>query len=71
MSMHVRMRIFGFPVAAAAAVAVLGLMGPAARAAAPAVDAQTCVAAGGSVEYDSATGQWVCIGGTYNKEPVA
>lgn len=65
-----RTRLLGF--SAAVVVAVLALLGPAAQAATPGpgVDAQTCVSGGGSVEYDSATGQWTCVGGTYNTTPI-
>ncbi|MFF3860552.1 hypothetical protein [Streptomyces sp. NPDC002209] len=55
---------------AAAILAVLGVMGPAAQAAAPAATGAECVAGTGSVEYNSATGQWTCIGGTHNGEPI-
>ncbi|MEW2412389.1 hypothetical protein AB0953_01475 [Streptomyces sp. NPDC046866] len=60
-----RKQFLGF--IAAAILSVLGAVSTAAaHAAAPAVDAQTCATGGGSVEYDSSTGLWTCIGGTYD-----
>ncbi|MEU6867263.1 hypothetical protein ABZ924_29125 [Streptomyces sp. NPDC046876] len=66
-----RRRLLGF--AAAVALAALGITCPVAAQAAvtPAVDARTCTAHHGSVEYDSATGLWTCIGGTYDGEPIS
>ncbi|TDU77106.1 MULTISPECIES: hypothetical protein [Streptomyces] len=55
---------------AAVILAVLGVMVPAAQAAAPAVTGPECVAGTGSVEYNSATGQWTCVGGTRNGAPI-
>lgn len=63
-----RTRLLGF--IAAVTVAALGAMAPVAQAAVPGVDAQKCVSAGGSVEYDSGTGLWTCIGGDYNGEAI-
>ncbi|MEV0410454.1 hypothetical protein AB0I68_06455 [Streptomyces sp. NPDC050448] len=64
-----RTRLLGFT--AAVILAVLGVMSPAAQAAVPAVDAHTCTDVGkGSVEYNSATGLWTCIGGKYDGEPI-
>ncbi|MCX5146630.1 hypothetical protein OHB36_07465 [Streptomyces sp. NBC_00320] len=67
-----RKRLLGF--IAALMLAVLGLMGPAAQAAVsvsvPAVDEPKCMKAKGTVEYESATGLWTCIGGTYDGEPI-
>ncbi|MEV6727467.1 MULTISPECIES: hypothetical protein [unclassified Streptomyces] len=61
-------RLLGF--AAAVILAVLGVMSPAAQAAAPAVDAPTCLAGRGTVEYNSATGLWTCIDGEHDGEPI-
>ncbi|GAA0280915.1 hypothetical protein GCM10010302_18350 [Streptomyces polychromogenes] len=64
-----RTRLLGL--ATAAMVVVLGLMGPAAQAAAaPRVSGDDCVTGGGSVQYDSIVGQWTCIGGTHADEPI-
>jgi hypothetical protein len=64
-----RTRLLGF--AAALILAALGVTAaPAAQADLPRVDAQTCVSGGGSVEYDASSGQWICIGGTYDTQPI-
>lgn len=63
-----RTRLLGF--ATAVILAVLGIMSPAAQAAAPAVDTPTCLAGTGTVEYNSATGLWTCIGGEHDGEPI-
>ncbi|RST00196.1 hypothetical protein EF910_32740 [Streptomyces sp. WAC07149] len=60
--------------AAALLLAALAVAGPAAQAAAPAavpaVDGPTCVAHDGSVEYDSVSGLWICVGGRYDGESI-
>ncbi|MEV6954400.1 hypothetical protein [Streptomyces sp. NPDC051183] len=64
-----RARLLGF--AAAVVLAALGVIGPVAQAAVPAIDGPTCVADKvGKVEYDSSTGLWTCIGGKYDGEPI-
>ncbi|MEU9177991.1 hypothetical protein AB0C90_14205 [Streptomyces sp. NPDC048550] len=63
-----RTRLFGF--VAAVVLAVLGVMSPATQAAVPAVGGPACTAAHGSVEYNSATGLWTCIGGSHDGEPI-
>ncbi|WP_042802220.1 hypothetical protein [Streptomyces sp. C] len=55
---------------AALVLAALGVAAPAAQAAAPAVDGPTCVAHDGSVEYDSVSGLWICVGGRYDGESI-
>ncbi|MGG8409851.1 hypothetical protein ACM614_26365 [Streptomyces sp. 12297] len=61
--------------AAALLAASLAFTAPAAQAApspkpSSTTDAQQCVTGGGTVEYDSDTGQWTCKGGKYNKQPI-
>ncbi len=65
-----RARLLGFTVALV--LTALGLIGPAAQAAAPLprVDEKTCTEGHGTVEYDSATGLWTCIDGKYDGEPI-
>ncbi|MET9883793.1 hypothetical protein ABZZ20_11730 [Streptomyces sp. NPDC006430] len=63
-----RIRLLGFT--AAVILAVLGAMGPVAQAAAPGVDGQKCTTGGGSVEYNSSSGLWTCVGGQYSGESV-
>lgn len=67
-----RRRFLGFT--AALVLAVLGTAAPVAQAAAPAVTGPECVketAEGrGTVEYDSSTALWTCIGGMYDGEPI-
>lgn len=63
-----RTRILGF--LAAVVLAALGAAAPTAQAAVPAIDGPTCVAAGGSVEYDSASGLWICAGGPHDGESI-
>ncbi|MCP3754001.1 hypothetical protein [Streptomyces sp. TBY4] len=68
-----RRRILGFT--AALALAVLGTSAPGAQAAVPVVTGPECVRetvdyGKGSVEYDSSTGLWTCIGGRYDGEPI-
>ncbi|MGW2268877.1 hypothetical protein [Streptomyces yangpuensis] len=55
---------------AAAVLAVLGATTPAAQAAAPAIDGQMCTDEGGTVEYESTKGSWVCVDGKYNGKPI-
>lgn len=59
-----RTRLLGFT--AAVILAALGAMGPVAQAA----DGPTCVAGHGTVEYDSSTGLWTCMGGKHDGEPI-
>ncbi|MFC9294492.1 hypothetical protein ACFTWH_14550 [Streptomyces sp. NPDC057011] len=67
--MRTRPRLLGF--ATAVMLAALGVLGPAAQAAAPGdVDRQKCEYTGGKVEYDSSTGLWTCIGGEHDQEAV-
>ncbi|MFE5806003.1 hypothetical protein [Streptomyces sp. NPDC056491] len=62
-----RTRLLGFTTAVV--LAVLGAAVPAAQAAAvPAVTGPTCIKGQGTVEYDSTTGLYTCIGGTYDTE---
>ncbi|GEC07103.1 hypothetical protein SSP24_47580 [Streptomyces spinoverrucosus] len=63
-----RTRLLGLT--AAVILAALGAMGPVAQAAVPAVDGPTCVAGHGTVEYDSSTGLWTCMGGKHDGEPI-
>lgn len=63
-----RTRFFGL--LAAALLAALGAMGPAAQAATPVIDGPTCVQGGGTVEYDSASGLWICVKGHYDGESI-
>ncbi|WP_327736049.1 hypothetical protein OG749_21835 [Streptomyces nojiriensis] len=64
-----RTRIPAF--AATLVLAALGAAVPVAQAAAPAIPGPTCTAAKGAVEYDSATGQWTCIGGEHDGELIS
>ncbi|MGZ9934125.1 hypothetical protein ACXNSR_30090 [Streptomyces sp. NC-S4] len=63
-----RTRLLGF--IAAALLVALGAVAPAAQAAVHGVDGQTCIDGGGSVEYESAQGSWVCVGGTSGGQPI-
>ncbi|MFD0357391.1 hypothetical protein ACFVHW_27170 [Streptomyces sp. NPDC127110] len=65
-----RTRLLGLT--AVVVLAVLGATGAAAQSAVPAVDAQTCVAHRGTVEYDSASGLWICVNpdGPYDGESI-
>ncbi|MCX4628746.1 hypothetical protein [Streptomyces sp. NBC_01443] len=63
-----RTRLLGFT--AAVILAVFGAMSPAAHASLPAPDVPTCTQGGGTAEYNAATGQWTCIGGSHNGEPI-
>ncbi|MFG2985207.1 hypothetical protein ACGFYQ_28765 [Streptomyces sp. NPDC048258] len=64
-----RRRLLGFT--AAVILTALGAMGSVAQAAVPGVDGQTCMSGGGTVEYDSDTGRWICVDGKYNDEPIS
>ncbi|MFD9407827.1 hypothetical protein ACFWBN_12550 [Streptomyces sp. NPDC059989] len=63
-----RTRLLGF--IATVVLAALGAMGPAAQAAVPAVGGPACVAGGGTVEYDSGAGLWICVNGSYDGESI-
>lgn len=70
-----RRRFLGFT--AALVLAVVGTTtatASVAQAAAPAVTGPECVAVTaegqGTVEYDSSTALWTCIGGKYDGEPI-
>ncbi|MET9963258.1 hypothetical protein ABZ128_30035 [Streptomyces sp. NPDC006326] len=63
-----RTRLVGFT--AALMLAVLGAAVPVAHAVVPAVTGPTCVKGKGSVEYDSGTGLWTCIGGKYDGQSI-
>ncbi len=63
-----RTRLLGF--IAAVILAGLGAVGSVAQAAVPRVDGQTCVSGGGTVEYDSGSGLWSCVGGTHGGQPI-
>ncbi|MFB6616279.1 hypothetical protein ACIGFK_32585 [Streptomyces sp. NPDC085524] len=63
-----RRRILAFT--AALVLAVLGAALPVAQAAAPAVTGPDCEKMGGTVEYDSATALWTCIGGEHDGDPI-
>ena len=63
-----RRRILG--ITAALVLAVLGAAAPAAQAAAPAITGPECVKQHGTVEYDSATALWTCIGGMHDGKPI-
>ncbi|KIF06444.1 hypothetical protein PL81_07475 [Streptomyces sp. RSD-27] len=64
-----RTRLLGFIVTGM--LAILGFATPAAPATPPSVDSQTCMAGGGTVDYDSGTGLWTCVGGTHDREPIS
>ncbi|MFE4258794.1 hypothetical protein [Streptomyces sp. NPDC056883] len=64
-----RRRILGFT--AALVLAVLGTAVPATSAVAPTVTGAECIADQvGTVEYDSGTGLYTCIGGAHDGEPI-
>ncbi|MEU4358614.1 hypothetical protein [Streptomyces virginiae] len=63
-----RARLLGLT--AAALFAVLAVTAPAAQAAVPAIDGQMCTEEGGTVEYESTKGSWVCVDGKYNGKPI-
>ncbi|MFD7630748.1 hypothetical protein ACFV7Q_32800 [Streptomyces sp. NPDC059851] len=66
-----RTRLVGFAgFVAAVMLGALGATGTVAQADEPAVEARTCMAEGGTVEYDSATGLWTCIDGKFDGEPI-
>ncbi|MFJ9944122.1 hypothetical protein [Streptomyces erythrochromogenes] len=55
---------------AAVVLAVLGAIAPTAQAARPAIDGNTCVGGGGTVEYESTKGSWICVDGSYDGKPI-
>lgn len=55
---------------AAAILAALGAATPAAQAAVPAIDGQMCTDGGGTVEYESTKGSWICVDGTHNGKSI-
>ncbi|WP_329100690.1 hypothetical protein [Streptomyces sp. NBC_01439] len=57
-------------VTAALALAVFGASAPLAQGAVPTVPGPTCEAHHGTVEYDSATGVYNCVGGSYDGERI-
>ncbi|MFB7180564.1 hypothetical protein ACFCYI_23035 [Streptomyces sp. NPDC056257] len=61
-----RARLLGFT--AALVLAALGATIPVAQASVPAVTGPVCVDGGGTVEYDSTAGQWICLTGAYDGE---
>ncbi|MFJ6757314.1 MULTISPECIES: hypothetical protein [unclassified Streptomyces] len=61
-----RTRLLGFT--AALVLAALGATVPVAQAAVPAVTGPACADGSGAVQYDSTSGQWICIGGAYDGE---
>lgn len=63
-----RTRLPGF--LAAVILAVFGIAGSVAQAAVPGIDGKECVAGKGTVEYDSGTGLWTCVGGKYDGKPI-
>ncbi|PWK74883.1 hypothetical protein BCL76_101617 [Streptomyces sp. CG 926] len=63
-----RTRLLGF--IAAVILAGLGAAAPVVQAAVPAIDGQRCMDGGGSVEYESAKGSWICVDGSYNGKPI-
>lgn len=63
-----RARVLGF--IAAVTLAALGTMAPAAQAALPAIDGQTCMDGGGTVEYESTRGSWICVDGVHDGKPI-
>ncbi|MFE5675943.1 hypothetical protein ACFQ7B_37820 [Streptomyces erythrochromogenes] len=63
-----RARLLGFT--AAAILAALAVMAPAAQAAVPAIDGQMCTEEGGTVEYESTKGSWICVDGKHNGKPI-
>ncbi|MFH9793524.1 hypothetical protein [Streptomyces virginiae] len=63
-----RARLLGLT--AAAIFAALGVMAPAAQAAPPAIDGQMCTEEGGTVEYESTKGSWVCVDGKHDGKPI-
>ncbi|MFD0267003.1 hypothetical protein ACFVGY_10445 [Streptomyces sp. NPDC127106] len=63
-----RTRLIGF--IAAVILAAPGAMTHGAQAAVPAIDGNTCIKGGGSVEYESTKGSWVCVDGDFNGKPI-
>ncbi|MCX4630422.1 MULTISPECIES: hypothetical protein [unclassified Streptomyces] len=63
-----RTRLLGL--IAAVILAALGAVAPVAQAALPAIDGQTCMDGGGTVEYESTQGSWICVDGSYNGKPI-
>ncbi|MFJ6782013.1 hypothetical protein [Streptomyces yangpuensis] len=63
-----RTRLLGMVVVVV--LAALGGVTPVAQAAVPAIGGQKCVDGGGSVEYESTKGSWICIDGTYDGQPI-
>ncbi|MFF4425253.1 hypothetical protein ACFY04_31520 [Streptomyces sp. NPDC001549] len=57
-------------VTAALVLAAFGATVPVAQGAVPTVSGPLCEHRGGTVEYDSATGVWNCVGGTYDGERI-
>ncbi|MFF2790572.1 hypothetical protein ACFVT6_28105 [Streptomyces sp. NPDC058049] len=57
-------------VTAALVLAALGTAVPVAQGAVPTVAGPTCEHGRGTVEYDSATGVWNCVGGKYDGERI-
>ncbi|KJK44177.1 hypothetical protein ACFCYM_28295 [Streptomyces sp. NPDC056254] len=55
---------------AAAVLAALGAGLPVAQAAVPAIGGQMCVDGGGTVEYESVRGSWICVDGKYDGKPI-
>ncbi|MEU4123711.1 hypothetical protein [Streptomyces virginiae] len=67
-----RTRLLGLIAAAllAASGAVVPLAQAVAHAAVPAIDGNTCVDGGGTVEYESTKGSWICVDGDYDGKPI-
>lgn len=63
-----RTRLLGLT--AAVMLAALCALAPVAQAAAPVIDGNTCVSGGGTVEYESTKGSWICVDGTYDNRPI-
>lgn len=63
-----RARVLGF--LAAVLLAALGTMAPVTQAAVPTVDGQTCMDGGGTVEYESTRGSWICVDGVHDGKPI-
>lgn len=66
--MRTRTRLLGF--ITAALLLTFGTMTPVAQAAVPTIDGQTCMDGGGTVEYESTKGSWICVDGKYNGKPI-
>ncbi|MGW7438456.1 hypothetical protein [Streptomyces sp. NPDC054849] len=63
-----RTRLLGF--ITAALLVAFGTMAPVAQAAVPTIDGQTCMDGGGTVEYESTKGSWICVDGESNGKPI-